>query len=156
MTRDHRPYLDRCLELATEAVEAGDHPFGSVLVAEDGTILHEDRNRANSLDPCHHPEIALARWAGRNLDPDARRRATVYTSGEHCPMCATAHALAGLGPIVYATSSEQLRAWSQELGAAPPAFTPRPIPEVAPDIPVTGPFDAYAEPIRALHARSRR
>jgi len=39
------PYLRRCVELAAEAVEAGDFPFGSVLVAADGTVLAEDRNR---------------------------------------------------------------------------------------------------------------
>jgi hypothetical protein len=37
------PHLHRCVELATEAVEAGDFPFGSVLVAADGTVLAEDR-----------------------------------------------------------------------------------------------------------------
>src|SRR3712207_7274778 len=39
------------------------------------------------------------------------RSATVYTSGEHCPLCAAAHAWVGLGRIVYASSSVQLTAW---------------------------------------------
>ncbi len=39
------PHLRRCVELAAEAVEAGDFPFGSVLAAADGTVLAEDRNR---------------------------------------------------------------------------------------------------------------
>ena len=39
------PYLRRCVELAAQAVDAGDFPFGSVLVGEDGTVLTEDRNR---------------------------------------------------------------------------------------------------------------
>ena len=57
-------YLRRCVKLATEAVEAGDFPFGSVLVAEDGTVLAEDRNRELSAgDPTRHPEFELARWA---------------------------------------------------------------------------------------------
>ena len=42
------PHLRRCVELAAEAVGAGDHPFGSVLVAGDGRVLAEDRNRENS------------------------------------------------------------------------------------------------------------
>ncbi|MGH3313651.1 MAG: nucleoside deaminase, partial [Streptomyces sp.] len=37
-------HLRRCL-VATEALEAGDEPFGSVLVAADGTVLAEGRNR---------------------------------------------------------------------------------------------------------------
>jgi tRNA(Arg) A34 adenosine deaminase TadA len=50
------PHLRRCVELATEAVEAGDFPFGSVLVAADGTVLAEDRNRElTEGDPTRHP-----------------------------------------------------------------------------------------------------
>jgi len=56
------PHLRRCVELATEAVEAGDFPFGSVLVAADGTVLAEDRNQeVTARDPTRHPELALAR-----------------------------------------------------------------------------------------------
>ena len=42
-------HLRRCVELASEAVDAGDFPFGSVLVAGDGAVLAEDRNRETSL-----------------------------------------------------------------------------------------------------------
>lgn len=35
-------YLRRCVELATEALDAGDEPFGSVLVGGDGSVLAED------------------------------------------------------------------------------------------------------------------
>jgi tRNA(Arg) A34 adenosine deaminase TadA len=54
-------HLRRCLELATEALEAGDEPFGSVLVAEDGTVLAEDHNRVASGDRTRHPEFGLAK-----------------------------------------------------------------------------------------------
>ena len=113
-------HLRRCVELATEAVEAGDFPFGSVLVAEDGTVLAEDRNREVSAgDPTRHPEFELARWAATHMSPQKRAAATVYTSGEHCPMCAAAHAWVGLGRIVYATSAAQLTGWRHEWGAPP-------------------------------------
>ena len=100
------PYLRRCVELAAQAVEAGDFPFGSVLVGADGTVLTEDRNReVTAGDPTRHPEFELARWAATNLSPQDRAAATVYTSGEHCPMCAAAHGWVGLGRIVYAVLS---------------------------------------------------
>jgi tRNA(Arg) A34 adenosine deaminase TadA len=67
-------HLRRCLELATEALEAGDEPFGSVLVAEDGTVLAEDHNRVASGDRTRHPEFELARWAAANLTPVKERR----------------------------------------------------------------------------------
>ena len=103
---------------------AGDEPFGSVLVAADGTVLFEDHNRVAGGDHTRHPEFELARWAAAHLTPEERRQATVYTSGEHCPMCAAAHGWVGLGRIVYASSSAQLVAWLAELGvrrAAGPA-----------------------------------
>lgn len=53
-------HVRRSIELAGEALEAGDEPFGSVLVDGDGQVLCEDRNRANSVDATYHPEIAVA------------------------------------------------------------------------------------------------
>src|SRR5271156_5471296 len=106
------PYLRRCVELAAEAVDAGDFPFGSVLLAEDGTVLAEDRNReVTAGDPTRHPEFELARWAATNMTPRDRAAATVYTSGEHCPMCSAAHGWVGLGRIVYASSAHQTSTW---------------------------------------------
>ena len=43
-------HLRRCVELATEALDAGDEPFGSVLVSGDGRVLAEDRNRVAGGD----------------------------------------------------------------------------------------------------------
>ena len=161
MTRDvteaDLPYLRRCVELAAEAVAAGDFPFGSVLVAADGTVLAEDRNReVTAADPTRHPEFELARWAAANMTEADRAAATVYTSGEHCPMCAAAHAWVGLGRIVYVSSSEQLTAWLADLGAPPPAVRPLPVREVAPALVVRGPVPGLDEQVRDLHRRFRR
>ena len=119
-------HLRRCVELAAEALEAGDEPFGSVLVAGDGRVLAEDRNRVSGGDATRHPEFELARWAADNMTPQERARATVFTSGEHCPMCAAPHGSVGLGRIVYATSAEQLQAWLEEWEI--PASPVRPLP----------------------------
>lgn len=149
-------HLHRCVELATEAVEAGDEPFGSVLVDRDGTVLAEDRNRvAETGDPTRHPELALARWAAVHLSPSARAAATVYTSGEHCPMCAAAHGWVGLGRIVYGHSSAQLAAWLAEWGAPAAPVRPLPVQDVAPGVVVAGPAPELAAQLRGLHRRSR-
>ena len=64
-------HLERCVALAAQALEAGDDPFGSVLVGRDGVVLAEDRNReTTSADPTAHPELALARWAAAHLPPE--------------------------------------------------------------------------------------
>lgn len=147
-------HLRRCVDLAAEAVDAGDHPFGSVLVSCDGEVLFEDRNRVGSGDATRHPEFAIARWAAEHMAPDARAKATVYTSGEHCAMCAAAHGLVGLGRIVYATSTVQLGTWREELGQPPLGIAPLQITDVVPGAEVEGPVAAFADAIRALHARS--
>lgn len=109
-------HLRRCVDLAREALGAGDEPFGSLLVGPDGDVLREDRNRTGAGDQTRHPELDLARWAAANVDPQVRADCTVYTSGEHCPMCAAGHAWVGLGRIVYAGSTGQLVEWRREWG----------------------------------------
>ena len=153
MTDDDLRHLRRCVELATEALEAGDEPFGSVLVAANGAVLAEDHNRVAGGDHTRHPEFALARWAAGRLTPAERAAATVYTSGEHCPMCAAAHGWVGLGRIVYASSSEQLSGWLAELGVPAPPVRTLPIREVVPGAVVEGPYPALAEEVRTLHRR---
>ena len=151
------PHLRRCVELAAEAVDAGDHPFGSVLVAADGRVLAEDRNRENTMgDATRHPEFELARWAAANLSPQDRAAATVYTSGEHCPMCAAAHGWVGLGRIVFAASSAQLVAWRAEWGLPPSPVTAFPIADVVPGIEVIGPVAPFDQRMRAVHERAVR
>ncbi|WP_433445407.1 nucleoside deaminase [Nonomuraea sp. CA-141351] len=150
------PHLRRCVELATRALEVGDEPFGSVLVSGDGVVLAEDHNRVASGDNTQHPEFALARWSAAHLTPAERAAATVYTSGEHCPMCAAAHAWVGLGRIVYVSSSEQLASWLSELGVPQPPVRTLPIHEVAPGVVVEGPVPELAEEVRELHRRRVR
>ena len=153
ITETDLSHLRRCVELATEALEAGDEPFGSVLVSGDETVLAEDRNRTAAGDQTRHPEFELARWAATNLTPDDRAAATVYTSGEHCAMCAAAHGWVGLGRIVYATSSEQTAAWLAELNVPPPPVRRLTINEVVPALPVDGPAPELAAQVHELHRR---
>ena len=147
-------HLRRCVELATEAVDAGDQPFGSILVSRDGEVLFEDRNRTGGGDPTRHPEFTIARWASEHLSPEERRQTVVYTSGEHCAMCAAAHGLVGMGRIVYATSTIQLNEWLREFGKPSLGIVPLRITDVVPDAVVAGPVPAFADEVRTLHARA--
>ncbi len=149
-------HLRRCVELAAQAVEAGDEPFGSVLVGADGSVLFEDHNHVAGGDRTQHPELAIARWAAEHLTPQERSAATVYTSGEHCPMCAAAHGWVGLGRIVIASSTEQLGGWLRDLGVSPGPVAPLPIGSVVPSAVVDGPVPELAGEVRALHERFHR
>lgn len=148
-------YLRRCVDLATEALDAGDYPFGSVLVGPDGVVLADERNReVTDSDPTAHPELALARWANANLPATVRAVCTVYTSGEHCPMCAAAHGWVGLGPIVYAASSSQLAAWRVGWGQPASPVAVLPITAVVPGLSVVGPVAPFDAQMRTLHERA--
>ena len=146
-------HLRRCVELAREGLEDGDEPFGSVLVGADGTVLFEDRNRVKDGDETRHPELEIAKWSATHLTAEERASATVYTSGEHCPMCSAAHGWMGLGRIVYAVSSAQLTAWLAEWGVPPGRVRPIPVQEVAPGVEVDGPAPELEAVMKELHRR---
>ncbi|WP_254799578.1 nucleoside deaminase [Falsochrobactrum tianjinense] len=144
-------YLQRCVDLAAEALAKGDEPFGSVLVSAEGEVLFEDHNRVSGGDHTQHPEFAIARWAAQNMSASERAKATVYTSGEHCPMCAAAHGWVGLGRIVYASSSKQLSKWLSELGMPPSPVRALSIGEVINDAVTEGPVEEFKDQVHRLH-----
>jgi tRNA(Arg) A34 adenosine deaminase TadA len=154
LTDTDRQHLRRCVELAREALDAGDAPFGSVLAAADGRLLAEDRNRwVTGGDRTLHPEFALARWAATNLEPDERATATVFTTGEHCAMCSAAHGWVGLGRIVYITSAAQSGEVAAELGMPASPVLPLAIQDVVPGIRVVGPVPEFAAEVLDLQRR---
>jgi predicted cupin superfamily sugar epimerase/tRNA(Arg) A34 adenosine deaminase TadA len=155
LTEQDLAHLRRCAELAREALEAGDQPFGSLLVDADGVVRREERNRAGAGDETQHPELALARWSA-SLTSEERASSTVYTSGEHCPMCAAAHGWMGLGRLVHAVSAAQLAAWRAEWGLPSGAVRVQSVNEVAPDVVVDGPAPELEDEMRALHERAAR
>ena len=153
LSADDLRHLRRCLSLAREALEAGDDPFGSLLVGADGAVLREERNRAGAGDETQHPELALAQWSAR-LRSEERATATVCTSGEHCPMCAAAHAWMGLGRLVYAGSAAQLAQWRADWGLPAGPVSVLSVSEVAPGIRVDGPAPELEDELRELHHRA--
>ncbi len=65
-------------------------------------------------------------------------------------MCSAAHALVGLGRIVFASSGAQYAAWMAELGVAPGPVAGLSITQVAPGVPVAGPVPGLADEVREL------
>ncbi|MEV7940477.1 MULTISPECIES: nucleoside deaminase [unclassified Kitasatospora] len=137
--------LRRAVALAARAVALGDAPYGSLLAGPDGAILAEAHNTVRRDDDITaHPELKLARWAARELDPDLAARTTLYTSCQPCGMCAGGIVRSGLGRVVFALSTEQLVELNPQAGAWP---------TVAQDGPALfdearAPLDAYYRPGR--------
>lgn len=107
MGDDHERYLRRAIEIASESRAAGGSPFASLLVDAEGTIIAEDHNTVGPDDDITaHPELKLARWAARELTPEAAAETVMYTSCQPCAMCSGAIERAGLLRVVYALSAE--------------------------------------------------
>lgn len=140
-TENDIEHLKHCVALAEEALKAGDEPFGSILVNEDNEVIATARNRVNEINTLSHPEIELANWAVENLSENDKNNTTMYTSGEHCPMCAAAHGWVGLGEIVYLSSAAQLGKWLEEIDAKAAPINFIPAEEIIKNTSIKGPFN---------------
>ena len=101
-----------------------------------------------------HPEIDLAYWAAENLSPEERLKTTMYTTGEHCPMCSAAHGWVGIGTLVYLSSAKQLAEWQKDfnLPEAPIHFLP--VENIIKNIEIRGPAEGeLLEKIKKLHEK---
>ena len=141
LTKTDLKHLHHCLELAEEALDAGDKPFGSILVNENNQVIAEARNRVNEINALAHPEFELSQWAANNLSVEERKTTTMYTSGEHCPMCSAAHGWAGLGTIVYLSAAKQLMSWLDEINAPKSPIKFIPVQEIIANCTVKGPAE---------------
>ena len=102
-------HLARAVELAAAAREHGNHPFGSLLVDRDGTVVLEAENTVVTGRDCTaHAELNLVREAVPRFDAEQLGACTLYTSTEPCAMCAGAIFWSGIGRVVFALSSATL------------------------------------------------
>jgi tRNA(Arg) A34 adenosine deaminase TadA len=125
VTEDDKRHLRRAIELARDSAATGNEPFGSLLV-RGGTVIAEERNTCDTdRDITAHPELKLARWAGRELSREQARETTMYTSCQPCGMCFEGMRRSGLGRVVYALSAEQLAGlFPDDFGSGPKAAGP--------------------------------
>ena len=101
-------FILRAIELAEQAVQHGNHPFGALLVHK-GIILLEAENTVHTEDDVtRHAELNLISKASRTIDPEILKECTLYTSTEPCAMCSGAIYWAGIRKVVYATSAKTL------------------------------------------------
>lgn len=109
---DHEAHVRRAIELAREAAERGDRPFGSVLVRDDEVVMADSNRVVTEDDIRRHPELHLAYRACRELSPEERAETVMYTSTEPCPMCAGGMVSAGFGRVVYSVGSDEIAAFA--------------------------------------------
>jgi guanine deaminase len=104
------PEDSRFMQLAIDQAKTGDYPFGAIIV-RDGKVLALGRNSTRrNHDPTAHAEMVAIRSFLEGHEPEDFKDATIYTSGEPCPMCMGAIIWCGFKRVVYAASIAQLSA----------------------------------------------
>ncbi len=101
-------FIYRAIELAEQAVQHGNHPFGALLVHDGKIILEAENTIHTEADVTRHAELNLVSKASRTIDPEVLKECTLYTSTEPCAMCSGAIYWAGIRKVVYATSAKTL------------------------------------------------
>jgi tRNA(Arg) A34 adenosine deaminase TadA len=102
-------YLHRAIDIAQQARERGNHPFGALLADEAGQLLLQAENTVVTQRDCTgHAEMNLIRQTSRKFGPDELARCTLYASTEPCPMCSGAIYWSKVGRVVYALSARRL------------------------------------------------
>jgi guanine deaminase len=103
-----QPEDDRFMRMALAEAAQGDFPFGAIIVRE-GEVVSTGRNLGRTAnDPTAHGEmVAIRRFVAARPAAELKG-ATLYTSGEPCPMCMGAIIWCGFGRVVFAASIDEL------------------------------------------------
>jgi tRNA(adenine34) deaminase len=104
--------MDRALEAAEAAAEAGEVPVGAVVVREDRVISRAHNRVEERNDPTAHAELLALRAAREALDTKFLTDCTLYVTLEPCPMCAGALVWTRLGRLVFGAFDEKAGAAS--------------------------------------------
>ncbi|HYX14086.1 MAG TPA: nucleoside deaminase [Nostoc sp.] len=96
------------MRLALAEAKKGDAPYGAVIVKDNEVVAlaHNTVNRDNN--PSAHAEINAIRSLTAKLKNLSLEGYSIYTTGEPCPMCATACVWSGVSEIIYGASIQDL------------------------------------------------
>ncbi|MFJ9179218.1 nucleoside deaminase [Streptomyces sp. NPDC102360] len=103
-------FLRAAIARAAQARDAGNHPFGALLVLDGEQVLEAGNTVVTERDATGHAETNLVRLATSAYDRGALARATLYTSTEPCAMCTGAVYWSGIGRVAYALGEDELLA----------------------------------------------
>jgi tRNA(Arg) A34 adenosine deaminase TadA len=118
MTEDAK-YIRRAIDLARQARERGNHPFGALLVADERIVLEAENTVVSQNNPTHHAELNLVQAAWQTLPSELITRSTLYTSTEPCPMCTGAIFWSGIRRVVFSFPALDLGAMADDKFCGP-------------------------------------
>lgn len=96
------------MRLAIEEAKKGDAPYGAVIVKDNQVVAAAYNTVRQDCDPSAHAEINVIRRLTNQLKNPSLDGYSIYTTGEPCPMCATACVWTGISEIIYGASIADL------------------------------------------------
>ncbi|MDP5338565.1 MAG: nucleoside deaminase [Nodularia sp. (in: cyanobacteria)] len=96
------------MRLAIAEAKKGDAPYGAVIVKDQKVVAVAHNTVKRDSDPSAHAEINVIRSLTTQLKNPSLEGYSIYTTGEPCPMCATACVWTGISEIVYGASIQDL------------------------------------------------
>lgn len=153
-------HLRTAIALSEAARRKGNMPFGALLVAPDGTLLADAENTIRTgRDLTAHAEINALRAASARYSAEQIAAATMFASGEPCPMCSGAMVRLGIRRLVFGIrSSVAMPYLPVSAGVLPGSVDCRDILKLAPAaVEVHGPLleEEARVPFAALAARGK-
>lgn len=116
VTQDYQ-WMKQAITQAQAALQAGQQPFGAVVVGPEGQLLGEGYNLVlGDHDPSAHGEVVAIRRAGVTSGTHKLDGCTVYTTCEPCLMCTTLILRSGVSRVVYGARATDLAGWQPLLG----------------------------------------
>lgn len=117
MSSSHESAMQRALDLAREAANAGEVPVGAVVVL-DGRIVGEGRNQPiGTTDPTAHAEVVAMRAAAAAVGNYRLSGATLVVTVEPCLMCVGAMVHARIGTVVFGAAEPKAGALGSTIAA---------------------------------------
>ncbi len=101
------------MSLALAEAKKGDAPYGAVIVKDNKVVAVAHNTVKRDSDPSAHAEINVIRSLTAQLKNPSLEGYSIYTTGEPCPMCATACIWTGISEIVYGASIQDLMSVNQ-------------------------------------------
>lgn len=105
MKKTAEEYLKIAMESAKEGYWKGEGgPFGAVVVKDDEILAVAHNCVIKNNDPTAHAEIMAIRMACEKVGSYNLQGATIYATGEPCPMCLSAIIWANIAECYYANT----------------------------------------------------
>ena len=115
MEGQHEQFMKLAIEQAIKGMDAGEQPFGSVIV-RDGEVIGSAHNVQNSrFDATAHAETLVIRNTTINQKVHTLTGCTLYTTCEPCMMCAGATMMSGISTLVMGARAANLRNFEDEV-----------------------------------------